>query len=559
MGYSSVSFDTLIASQGSDVTWNSSPNPTRITFNVTGTYEVYYAFCSPVGQDGTGVQSQLIKNGSTVIYNLDVSASNYAANVVGTQFQYPSFIYTFTAGDYIELQGRAQDGTSTDFMAMRQLVVKRLTVGPAGASGYSGLSGFSGFNGQGGGLSLNYVFDAATSSTPAAGHLGFNSATIGSISNIYLNKFDANGVDVSSIINAMPSGGNVKIQDDSDPSKYVVIDWFGAPSLTGNVYTVGCFVLSGNALPADQDNITMNYGVAGNPGANGNPAGPEWQFDDSNTTTPAAGFFSFDNNALASTTTMYFNVTDTHSNDQTLYLGAIAASNLLSIIFPNTQSNNFGEWTVALNNGLVGSVVSLTIGAFLSGLGPFSLDDFMAVYFVPSGIDGASGYSGHSGYSGAAGTIIGAYKASPEGRTNTAVQAIDGDLQVPLVAGHQYAVRLTLLFNAPNSTEAIFSLNTPDGLTLSACNFWGTNFNGIATTGGGGIDFFLLGQGSLGASFAAFGSGNFTSASWLEITIEGGITVTGDGTLALYWSQAASGAATVTLNAGSTMIVTQIS
>ena len=112
--------------------------------------------------------------------------------------------------------------------------------GSQGAQGLQGSTGAQGNQGvqgvQGVSNGYPYAFSSATSATPASGVLNFDSGTISAIRNLYINKTDSTSVDISSIISLIAASSSLLVQDIS--GNFVLLTTSGAPTLSGNVYTV---------------------------------------------------------------------------------------------------------------------------------------------------------------------------------------------------------------------------------------------------------------------------------------------------------------------------------
>jgi hypothetical protein len=142
--------------------------------------------------------------------------------------------------------------------------------GATGPTGPTGVTGTTGPQGNFGGDAFNWTFSTATTSTPAAGVLNFNNATVSSVTNIYVNQADYPTTNVSTWLAAMRSGGVVKVYNNSTPTQFAIFTLTGTPSLTGSVYTISVtYVTNAGTIDTTAGDTVLNYDIPGSTGATG--------------------------------------------------------------------------------------------------------------------------------------------------------------------------------------------------------------------------------------------------------------------------------------------------
>jgi len=124
-----------------------------------------------------------------------------------------------------------------------------------------------------GGFTLSYKFSAATTATPASGYANFNSATVASVTRLYVNQTDVNGsAQTAALAILAADGGAALVLDETTPATYYTMVVSGGSLASGvYTYTVSSVVLTGSA-GANNDLIGVGFaatGVAGTTGTNG--------------------------------------------------------------------------------------------------------------------------------------------------------------------------------------------------------------------------------------------------------------------------------------------------
>jgi hypothetical protein len=153
-----------------------------------------------------------------------------------------------------------------------------LPVGPTGPS----VTGPTGAQGNKGGVRYNFS-TVTTAGTTANGDLRYNNATVSSVTAIYININDVNGVSFANWIATFDDfGSTVKGQlyithnNTSSPIQHI----FNVTAITNNstYYTLTVTYVSGATLPTNADNLVVTYNFAGPQGATGpsvtGPTGP---------------------------------------------------------------------------------------------------------------------------------------------------------------------------------------------------------------------------------------------------------------------------------------------
>ena len=146
--------------------------------------------------------------------------------------------------------------------------------GTAGGTGGTGGSGGAGASGSAGGDSFNWTFSTATTATPATGVLNFNSATVSSVTSVYVNQTNYPSVNVANWIAAMRAGGVIKIFDNSAPANFAIFNIGSTPTLTSGVYTIPVtYVIGNGTFDATAGDTYVSYVPPGGQGATGPTGG----------------------------------------------------------------------------------------------------------------------------------------------------------------------------------------------------------------------------------------------------------------------------------------------
>lgn len=192
----------------------------------------------------------------------------------------------------------------------------------------------------------------------------------------------------------------------------------GAQGNTGADSTVtgptGAVGNTGNTGPTGAQGVTGNTGFTGATGNTG--ASPyisyQWQFDDSSTTTPASGFFSFNNGSPASSTTMFIHQSNAQGFNFTGVLGGLPIGSQLLCTSQDQLTNFF--LVLSSTPSLTGSVYSFTFTR-LGTSGSPTLNQTFSILIVPTGKTGVTGATGVTGPTGAVGNTGNTGNTGPTG------------------------------------------------------------------------------------------------------------------------------------------------
>lgn len=135
--------------------------------------------------------------------------------------------------------------------------------------------GQTGLSGDFGGNSAPYLFSTATTATPAATYLNFNSTNLSTATILYVNKLDRDSEDLSNWIAQIGASTNtnkalLRVFEEHSNENFADFRVTGT-SLAGNVYsiTVVSLSLSQNSPFANNDNVVLTYAQSGDAGTNG--------------------------------------------------------------------------------------------------------------------------------------------------------------------------------------------------------------------------------------------------------------------------------------------------
>ena len=113
--------------------------------------------------------------------------------------------------------------------------------------------------GGGSGIANTYTFDTTTTaSDPGADGMRFNSGTPASVTEIYIND-DANGVDISTLIDFLSPGDTLYIQETATDANYILVT---ITSITDNTgwYTIVVTVDDSGTLPTNTGTVGISFG-----------------------------------------------------------------------------------------------------------------------------------------------------------------------------------------------------------------------------------------------------------------------------------------------------------
>lgn len=132
----------------------------------------------------------------------------------------------------------------------------------------TGTNGTNGSNGMFGGWSQRFVFNGATSASPAATNLRLNNAAPASVTEIYVSDTNADSVDVDAFLDAFDNSGaygKVKIWKQFDSNTF----WMGdVTSVTDNGadHTIGVTYVAHNGTFSASDSLVLSFVADGTDG-----------------------------------------------------------------------------------------------------------------------------------------------------------------------------------------------------------------------------------------------------------------------------------------------------
>ncbi|MBP6334610.1 MAG: hypothetical protein KA444_03985, partial [Bacteroidia bacterium] len=151
--------------------------------------------------------------------------------------------------------------------------------GAIGAQGPIGLTGDEGQPGLPGGDSFKYLFQEDNSSTPTGSSISFDDNNT-PINYIYLNKTNANGLDISPWIEAITNNnstikGRLKISDATAADNFVTLNVYAVDTAGANTYRLTISYVTGNnfiyPVPhfTDGQEVVISFASSGEKGDQG--------------------------------------------------------------------------------------------------------------------------------------------------------------------------------------------------------------------------------------------------------------------------------------------------
>lgn len=151
--------------------------------------------------------------------------------------------------------------------------------GPTGPTGPIGETGPTGPVGGFGGITFQYLFnDAVTSSDPGDGYIKFNNASIDFSTKIFIDDQDVNAVNIEAFLRTLDDSGSsiksyFKVFDPSDISQFIIFSVTGLTEQTG-YFEIDCTSVGvGSLALVNDDPIGITFERVGDLGATG-PTGP---------------------------------------------------------------------------------------------------------------------------------------------------------------------------------------------------------------------------------------------------------------------------------------------
>lgn len=154
------------------------------------------------------------------------------------------------------------------------------SIGEQGPEGDMGLPGARGLRGVTGGVTLFYKYDSSNTTTPGAGYISFNSNTLGSVTDIYINTVDREAQSMATILAQIaagtPFGDWLKVFDEDkvSASNAPLVYVFGnvaTVALAGSVYhfNIGNLQVPASGSFTNNDNVAFTFSEKGETGATG--------------------------------------------------------------------------------------------------------------------------------------------------------------------------------------------------------------------------------------------------------------------------------------------------
>jgi len=254
--------------------------------------------------------------------------------------------------------------------------------------------------------SYNYNFDTSTSDAdPGSGDIRFNHGTYSSVTAIYIDDAEANGVDVSADVLTWDDStstikGYLHIVDTDDSTTWARFSITGATTDASGYNKLSVTHLSSNNTFSAADSLSVHfspYGLKGDTGATGSTAGTSglgmtWD----NSTADAdngAGKIAWNHATIASATVLYVDdVDDAGATIEPFVKTWDDVSNSTSRGYVQiTKEGETGTYAVFKVNAAVTNATGYTKVnvAHVVSAGSFSDGDGVGVQFVQSGNDGS--------------------------------------------------------------------------------------------------------------------------------------------------------------------------
>lgn len=303
--------------------------------------------------------------------------------------------------------------------------------GETGAQGTQGIQGDTGETGRAAGLA--YSFSTNTSATdPTSGKIKFNSATIASVTEIYISETDNEANSIATLIATFDDStstikGRIDVVDPATPNKGGSFAVTGL-SDNGTWVTLSVTYLSGSSVPSNAADVAVNYtpkgdkgdtgsqGLQGVVGATGRMAGIPMVYDGSSYASgdPGTAKLRRNNATPALVDRLYISETDSDAKGVASWWSSASSGTSTNRgridIFHETDPENFLSYNItgALtdNGGWDTLVVSYRDhGGTLSDTDPLLVHAFASGDKGDTGVQGPQGDPGADGSDGAQGDI----------------------------------------------------------------------------------------------------------------------------------------------------------
>ena len=247
---------------------------------------------------------------------------------------------------------------------------------------------------------FTYEFNGtANASDIIPGKIGLNNLTQTSATKFYINETDNLGSNLTTVIQALPSGSQVYITKVGTPSVFLsfVLSSGYTDSGTYDEFNITSVATSSTPL-ADGDVVSivvMRSGLAGAPGAD---PGLRWTFETSNTmSAPATGALRLNSPALSSATAAAIAATSAETGNPNVlaFLNSWDESTTTGnrgqlLLRKSSAPENFAIYAITASVTDNTSWVQLTLSHIVSA-GSFSASDVLSAQFYRTGDKGTDG------------------------------------------------------------------------------------------------------------------------------------------------------------------------
>ena len=134
------------------------------------------------------------------------------------------------------------------------------TAGTNGTNGATGATGATGPQGQAGGDSFAYTFNTGTTNAdPGSGKLRFDSATLASVANIYVDQVDTAGSNIATWLGQLLPGSVIKVFNNSNPANYLLCQLVSVTNSAPYFGLAVTVVASGGAMDTTAGDTVLSY------------------------------------------------------------------------------------------------------------------------------------------------------------------------------------------------------------------------------------------------------------------------------------------------------------
>jgi collagen type VII alpha len=203
-----------------------------------------------------------------------VGSAGYAGSLGYTGSQAYTGSQGFTGSGYTGSQGYIGSFGYTGSQAYTGSQGYWGSFGYTGSVGFVGSVGYVGSQGNKAGYPYTFTTTIGGGAT-ATGEFRYDSATVSSVANIYLNASSSAGVNLSTFISTWSNSSNgikgtILINDVLNSSSFTNIFYVnGTVTLSSGTYQVPVAYVSGSSTPTNNENIIVNFDRAGDFGYTG--------------------------------------------------------------------------------------------------------------------------------------------------------------------------------------------------------------------------------------------------------------------------------------------------